>query len=77
MPKLTYCITDLVCAAFLKVKGIPFIEIKKKGVFEYEFVFEDKKKECEKLAIEFMNDAPIPCRSFANTIRDLKGAIKR
>lgn len=63
---------DLNVAGFLLAKGFPLVRIESAGGFRKTFCFPLDARE---VADQFYSDAPVPARSFANAIRDLKARV--
>jgi len=67
-------ISDLNLASFLRCRGHPFVQLKHNGGRTF-FVFEDSEN-LRQGVLDFANDAPVPVRSFCNTLRDLKALTR-
>ena len=67
-----YSTHDLNVAGFLIARGFPMLDMTPDGSFRKVFHFS---AEAGELAPEFYRDAPVPARSFANAIRDLKARV--
>ena len=67
---------ELALASYFKMKGVKLTsyEQSKERKGKVRFVFFDKKDECEKLEIEFLNSE---CKKFDSEIRDLKKLLRR
>lgn len=76
LPNTKYVdISDFCLAVFLSAKGIPVCHLKCEGNSNrVVFCFPDS-KEVEKLKMEFINNGPIPVRSFYSTFRELKRQV--
>jgi hypothetical protein len=79
----TFDTPDISLAAFLHCKGVKLhsfsrVPIKDKGKNKfgnrYAILFEDKER-CEKLQIDFANNAEVPVRQYDDSIRLLKMMI--
>lgn len=69
----TYETSDLYLSAFLKAKGLRFVDKCKRGE-RFVFIFEDR-SDRQDLIREFFNDGMINITSFKNAIQDLKTMV--
>ncbi len=66
----TYETTDLYLAAYLKAKGLRFLNKKRSGN-RYVFIFDDR-EDIKKLVQDYFNDGLVEITVFKNAIQDLK-----
>jgi hypothetical protein len=52
---VTYTTSELALAAFLKMRGVRLISAGKTQTGKFEFVFDNKKGDCESYFVEFLN----------------------
>lgn len=69
----TYETSDLYLSAFLKAKGLKFVDKYRRGE-RFVFIFEDR-PDRQDLIREFFNDGMINITSFKNAIQDLKTMV--
>lgn len=69
-----YETSDLNLASFLRCQGFSFTDLRREGARTV-FAFADSPR-LRHAILDYANDAPIPVRSFCNTVRDLKGMVR-
>ncbi|MCP4481338.1 MAG: hypothetical protein GY817_00720 [bacterium] len=68
-----YETSDLYLSAFLKAKGMRFLDKKREGN-KFVFIFNDR-EDRKKLIEEFFNDGDVKITSFKNALQDLKTLV--
>lgn len=72
----TVSLSDLALIAYLCVMKVPLLNVRKdKNSSRVNFSFADS-EEVEQLRLEFLNDGPVPARSYFYTLNDLKRKIR-
>jgi hypothetical protein len=66
--------SDLNLACFLRCREFPILDIRREHG-KSTFVFDDT-AELRSAILSYVNDGPVPVRSFCNTVRDLKAIVR-
>lgn len=67
--------SDITVSAYLRSKNIKLIDVKRDDRGKARFVFDTSGEEAQTLVREFYEDCPIGAKTFADNLRDIKGAI--
>jgi hypothetical protein len=72
---VTYCESDIQCAAFLLASGLRLLRLESVGPSRYGFVFDDPEGLAPGWVAEYHDGARTPAKKLLDSLRELKNRL--